>query len=64
LKRLGLIDSVIKEPLGGIHRDPEKAKKILKNALKLKLDDVTSKSISQTLKDRQEKLLGFGKYKV
>ncbi|MEO1944094.1 MAG: acetyl-CoA carboxylase carboxyltransferase subunit alpha, partial [Candidatus Thioglobus sp.] len=64
LKRLGLIDSVIKEPLGGIHRDPEKAKKLLKNTLKLKLKDVTSIPIKKILKNRQEKLLGFGKYKI
>jgi acetyl-CoA carboxylase carboxyl transferase subunit alpha len=64
LKRLGLIDSVIKEPLGGIHRDPEKAKKLLKNTLKLKLKDVTSVPIKKILKNRQEKLLGFGKYKI
>tara|TARA_B100001079_G_scaffold271679_1_gene290327 strand:- start:2336 stop:3286 length:951 start_codon:yes stop_codon:yes gene_type:complete len=64
LKKLGLIDSVIKEPLGGIHRDPEKAKQLLKNTLKLKLQDATSIPINQLLKERQEKLLGFGKYKV
>jgi len=64
LKRYGLIDSIIKEPLGGIHRDPEKAKKLLKNTLKLKLKDITSMPINKVLKERREKLLGFGKYKV
>ncbi len=63
LKKEGLIDVIIDEPLGGIHRDPDKAKQLLKDALKQQLQAVGDMTIDQLLQARAEKLLGFGKFK-
>ncbi|WXU00072.1 MAG: Acetyl-coenzyme A carboxylase carboxyl transferase subunit alpha [Catillopecten margaritatus gill symbiont] len=62
LKKEGLIDSIINEPLGGIHRNPEESKIILRGALKKQLNEVATISIEQLVDQRAEKLLGFGKF--
>ena len=63
LKEFGLIDDIIKEPLGGIHRDPDEAKRLLREALLAQLSALNSVSTEQLLEDRQNKLLGFGQFK-
>ena len=63
LKKQGLIDIIIPEPLGGIHRNPYEACELLKNALTQQLQAISEISIKQLLQTRQEKLLGFGKFK-
>ncbi|MBL4761107.1 MAG: acetyl-CoA carboxylase carboxyltransferase subunit alpha [Gammaproteobacteria bacterium] len=63
LKKDGLIDIIIDEPLGGIHRDPDKARKLLKNALKKQLQVVDKMTTDQLVQARAEKLLSFGKFK-
>ena len=63
LKKEGLIDIIIDEPLGGIHRDPDKARKLLKNALKKQLQVVGKMTTDQLVQARAEKLLSFGKFK-
>ncbi|MBT6771601.1 MAG: acetyl-CoA carboxylase carboxyl transferase subunit alpha, partial [Thiotrichales bacterium] len=62
LKKNKLIEKVIPEPLGGIHRDPDKASKFLKKALIKELKNLTDLPIEKLLEDRQEKLLGFGRF--
>ncbi len=62
LKKNKLIDKVIPEPLGGIHRDPKKASQFLKKALIKELNNLTSLPIDKLIKDRHEKLLGFGRF--
>jgi acetyl-CoA carboxylase carboxyl transferase subunit alpha len=63
LKKEGLIDTIIDEPLGGIHRDPAKAKTLLKAALVKELNTIKKISMKDLLAARQEKLLGFGQFK-
>ncbi|ABL01918.1 acetyl-CoA carboxylase carboxyltransferase subunit alpha [Candidatus Ruthia magnifica str. Cm (Calyptogena magnifica)] len=63
LKENGLIDIIIDEPLGGIHRDPSQAKVLLKEALIQQLNEIKQLPIEQLLQNRQEKLLNFGKFK-
>jgi acetyl-CoA carboxylase carboxyl transferase subunit alpha len=63
LKKEGLIDTIIDEPLGGIHRDPSKAKTLLKTALVQELNTIKKISMQDLLAARQEKLLGFGQFK-
>lgn len=63
LKKAGLVDKIIDEPLGGIHRNPDEARKLLRNALKQQLQTVGKIEIKQLLQSRQNKLLGFGKFK-
>ncbi len=62
LKQAGLIDTIIDEPLGGIHRDPKAAKQILQNALKQQLAEVTAINIDQLVQQRADKILSFGKF--
>ncbi len=63
LKKLGLIDEIITEPLGGIHRDYDTARQVLKDSLVAQLKNVQSLSIEQLLAKRQEKILNFGQFK-
>ncbi len=63
LKKEGLIDEIIAEPLGGIHRDPDEAKQLLKTALIEQVSVLGSKSVDTLLQDRQDKLLSFGRFK-
>ena len=63
LKKEGLVDVVINEPLGGIHRDPSEAKTLLRSALIEELSNIKKLSTEDLLLNRQEKLLGFGKFK-
>jgi len=62
LKKNKLIDKVIPEPLGGIHRDPEKSCSFLKKALIKELKSLQDVSIEELLRERHKKLLGFGKF--
>ncbi|WP_428088067.1 acetyl-CoA carboxylase carboxyltransferase subunit alpha [Candidatus Thioglobus sp.] len=58
-----LVDVIIDEPLGGIHRNPSEAKNLLKSALVQELNSIKKLSTADLLSKRQEKLLGFGKFK-
>ena len=62
LKKNKLIDKVIPEPLGGIHRDPEKSCNFLKKALIKELKSFQDVSIEELLRERHKKLLGFGRF--
>lgn len=62
LKKNKLIDKVIPEPLGGIHRDPEKSCNFLKKALIKELKSFQGVSIEELLRERHTKLLGFGRF--
>jgi len=62
LKKNKLIDKVIPEPLGGIHRDPEKSCNFLKKALITELKLLQDVSIEELLKERHKKLLCFGRF--
>ncbi len=63
LKELGLIDVIIAEPLGGIHRNPDEAQVLLKDALKQQLQALSKINTDQLTQKRAEKLLSFGKFK-
>lgn len=60
LKELGLVDTVIKEPLGGAHRAPEKMAQSLKENLLSQLDGLTGRSMDQLLESRYQRLMDFG----
>jgi acetyl-CoA carboxylase carboxyl transferase subunit alpha len=63
LKELGLIDEIIPEPLGGAHRDHAQIMANLKTSLTEGLKKLNSLSTSKRLAMRQEKIMGFGKFK-
>jgi len=63
LKTLGLIDKVIAEPLGGAHRDHAAMQATLKKALTEALRQATERPLETLLEAREDKLLGYGKFK-
>ena len=63
LKALGLVDKVVSEPLGGAHRDPAEAAKSLKKAIADHLRQLQDMPVTELLERRQDRLVGFGKFK-
>jgi acetyl-CoA carboxylase carboxyl transferase subunit alpha len=63
LIHFGLVDEVLKEPLGGAHRDPDAMAQALKNALISHLDALTRMSSEDLLKERHQKLMSFGRFR-
>jgi acetyl-CoA carboxylase carboxyl transferase subunit alpha len=57
---LGLIDEEIQEPLGGAHRDPEKAAQAMKKVIKKALKELKALSKDELLKLRYEKFRKMG----
>lgn len=57
---LGIIDGEIPEPLGGAHRDPEKAAQIVKECLKKALKELKGLSVEKLLEKRYEKFRVMG----
>src|SRR2546430_7032329 len=60
LQKLGLVDEVIEEPLGGAHRDPSATAASLKAALVRHLDELDAVPRDQLRAARAEKIAGFG----
>ncbi len=63
LKELGLIDTILPEPLGGAHRNPNQLMETVRKSLKEHLTKLQKKSIKQLLDLRYERLLSYGKFK-
>ena len=63
LKRLGLVDQIIPEPLGGAHRDPNAMMVTLKKAIKSNLATLQKKTTEKLLETRYERLMSYGKFK-
>ena len=63
LLKLGLVDSVIPEPLGGAHRDPQAMAETVKNALLSALSEVQSLSAEQLVEHRRSRFNAYGVYK-
>jgi acetyl-CoA carboxylase carboxyl transferase subunit alpha len=63
LKQLGLVDKVVNEPVGGAHRDHAAMTVALKKALTDTLRQLQDKSIDELLEAREDRILGYGKFK-
>ena len=57
---LNLIDEIIKEPLGGAHRNYDQASLNLKNSIILNLDRLIQIPIDDLLEKRYERLMSYG----
>jgi acetyl-CoA carboxylase carboxyl transferase subunit alpha len=64
LDKLGLVDEVLREPLGGAHRDPQAMADSLKEALVRHLDQVSQQPEDALLAQRYERLRGQGVYRA
>ncbi|WP_368344907.1 acetyl-CoA carboxylase carboxyltransferase subunit alpha [Pelagovum sp. HNIBRBA483] len=60
LKELGVCDLIIKEPLGGAHRNKDEAIKSVGTAVKKMLIELNKLSGDDLRKDRRQKYLGLG----
>lgn len=63
LKELGLVDTILNEPLGGAHRNPNQLMETVRKSLKEHLTKLQKKSLKQLLDARHERLLSYGKFK-
>lgn len=60
LLRLGVVDKVVKEPVGGAHRDTKSACKYLKTALSSALKDLSSMPMDTLMENRYRKFRSLG----
>jgi len=58
--KLGLIDEVIREPLGGSHRNPDQSGLMLKSSIIKNLNDLKKYDISDLLERRYSRLMSYG----
>jgi acetyl-CoA carboxylase carboxyl transferase subunit alpha len=63
LLELGVIDEIVREPLGGAHRDPDSAARILKERLLVHLRELSRVKPETLLRNRLEKYGKMGFYK-
>ena len=61
LKALGVIDSIVPEPVGGAHRDPAAAIATLGDAIAASLDDLAPLDAAALRRDRRAKFLAMGR---
>lgn len=64
LLELGLIDELVKEPLGGAHREPQDMADRLKTTLLAQLDQLQGRDPDTLLQQRYERLRGYGEYQA
>jgi acetyl-CoA carboxylase carboxyl transferase subunit alpha len=60
LSKLGLVDEIIREPLGGAHRDPGAMAELLKSTLVRNLSELEAEPIAKVLEARSARLQSFG----
>ena len=63
LLELGIIDGVIKEPLGGAHRDPAEMAETIKNVIKKDLDEFKNVDKNKLAEKKYEKFRKIGVFK-
>ncbi len=63
LEALGLVDGVVKEPLGGAHRDPGAMAQDLKHTLVEILDSLEEMPADKLLEARYQRLMQYGVFK-
>lgn len=62
LKELGLIDQIIKEPLGGAHRDVDATAKNIKSFLAESVDLFEKEPLDKLLEQRYTRLMSYGNF--
>ncbi len=63
LQNLGLVDEVLKEPLGGAHRAPVAMAETLKNAIIANLQRLDALDADDLVAQRQARLKSYGKFR-
>lgn len=62
LKEFGIIDEIVKEPIGGAHKDYDRAASILRRALRRHLGELCGLSPEKLIRQRMEKYRAMGAY--
>ena len=62
LKEAGLIDYIIREPLGSAHRDIDETARNIKQALIVSLEKMEKMGLEELLKERYKRLTSYGNY--
>lgn len=62
LVELGIIDEIVPEPLGGAHKSPEEAVKLLGKSLEKVLNALKKQSPEKILEKRYQKFRGIGQF--
>jgi len=62
LSRLGVIDEIVKEPLGGAHRDPKRMAESLKGVVEQHLRELEKMDTDEILKNRYKKFRRMGSF--
>jgi len=60
LLKLGVIDRIIKEPLGGAQRDPKAAIEAVGKGIEAMLKDLTARKPDALIRDRRQKFIDMG----
>ena len=60
LKRINVIDRIVKEPVGGAHRDPAAAARLLGEALGEELDQLAKHGTAALITAREDRFLAIG----
>jgi acetyl-CoA carboxylase carboxyl transferase subunit alpha len=63
LQELGLLDEIIREPLGGAHRDPKGMAEALRAALTSALRELEVLDLNELLRQRSARLQSFGRFR-
>jgi acetyl-CoA carboxylase carboxyl transferase subunit alpha len=62
LKKLGLIDEVIPEPLGGAHKEPDEVSLRIADCIERQLENLEQQTTEELLEARFQRLLTHGKF--
>jgi acetyl-CoA carboxylase carboxyl transferase subunit alpha len=62
IREQGLLDEVVREPVGGGHRDFEGVAANLKEALRRHLEELQRLEINDLLEKRYQRLMNFGSF--
>ena len=63
MKSFGLVDGIVREPLGGAHNAPETMAETLKNHIKASLAEVMPLDADERIRLRIQKYRKMGQYK-
>ncbi|GGK07164.1 acetyl-CoA carboxylase carboxyltransferase subunit alpha [Luteimonas terricola] len=61
---LGLVDKLVREPIGGAHRNPKQMARRLKAVLVNEIDDLAGLPVDTLLEKRYQRLRGYGAYEA
>jgi acetyl-CoA carboxylase carboxyl transferase subunit alpha len=62
LKKLGLVDEVIPEPLGGAHKEPDEVAQRIADCIENQLEELCAQETDKLLDTRYQRLLAYGAF--